>query len=256
VGGVGIGAVDDGQGFISLGTSAQIFVAATSHDPDPDRMVHAFCHALPDRWYRMAALLNGASPLAAVARWTRQADIEALLGEVEAGFEGPSDLLALPYLFGERTPHNDPHARGAIIGMTGSTRTIDVVQAVMEGVAFSLADGFDVLSAAGTQIGHLGFIGGGARSAFWGRIIASVLGVTLIRFDAADRGPAFGAARLARLCATGESPSTVVVAPPVEIVIEPDERLHALYRPRVTAFRSLYTALRPIFTQQDAGAET
>ena len=255
-GGVGIGAIDDGQGFVSLGTSGQVFVAAREHKPDPGRMVHAFCHAVPGRWCRIAALLNGASPLAAVARWTGQDDVGAAIAAVERDFKGPSDLLALPYFFGERTPHNDPQARGAIVGMTGSTRTADLVQAMLEGVAFSLADGFDVLTASGPALTRLGFIGGGARSLFWGRLIASVLGVTLVRYDAAERGPAFGAARLARLCATGESVGAVVVAPAIERRIEPDPKLHELYRPRLSAFRMLYTALRPVFRPQpgEAGA--
>ena len=220
VGGIGIGAIDDGQGFVSLGTSGQVFLAARSHRPDPPRMVHAFCHAVPDRWCRMAALLNGASPLAAVVRWTGQNDVGRALATVEARFTGPSDLLALPYLFGERTPHNDPYARGALIGLTGSTQTVDIVQAMLEAVALSL---------------------------FWGRIIASVVGVTLVRYDAAERGPAFGAARLGRLCATGESIGAVVVAPSIESVIEPDPRLADLYRPKLAAFRQLYAALQPIF---------
>lgn len=255
-GGVGIGAIDDGQGFVSLGTSGQVFVAAREHRPDPGRLVHAFCHAVPGRWCRIAALLNGASPLAAVARWTGQDDVGAAIAAVEREFKGPSNLLALPYFFGERTPHNDPQARGAIVGMTGSTRTADIVQAMLEGVAFSLADGFDVLTANGPAMTRLGFIGGGARSLFWGRLIASVLGVTLVRYDAAERGPAFGAARLGRLCVTGETVDAVVVAPAIERLIEPDPKLHELYRPRLSAFRMLYTALRPVFRPQpdEAGA--
>lgn len=246
-GGIGIGAIEAGQGFISLGTSAQIFVAADRHDPDPPHMVHAFCHAAPGRWFRMAALLNGASPLAAVARWTGRTDLGTLLSMVETGFTGPSALLALPYLSGERTPHNDPIARGAIVGLTASTETTDIVQAVLESVAFSLADGLAVLSLPALPSTELGFIGGGARSDFWGGIIASVLGITLVQYEVADQGPAFGAARLARAGVTGEPLTAVAVPPPVRRRITPDARLHALYAPRVAAFRSLYAALRPIF---------
>ncbi len=245
-GGVGIGAVNAGQAFISLGTSAQIFVVAASHRPDPARMVHAFCHAAPQRWFRMAALLNGASPLAAVARWTGHSRIDLLLNEIEAAYRGPSNLLALPYLFGERTPHNDPLARGAVIGLTGSTQPTDIAQAMIEAVAFSLADGLAVMELPASSTTELGFIGGGARSAFWGRIIASVLGVTLVRYDDADRGPAFGAARLARLGLTNEPVAEVAVPPAVRNRIAPDQRLHELYRPRIEAFRSLYRALRPL----------
>lgn len=249
VGGVGIGAVETGAGFVSLGTSAQVFVADARYRPNADRLVHCFCHAVPGRWYAMAALLNGASPLAAAVRWTGGADIAATLAAVEAGFRGPSSLLALPYLSGERTPHDDPRARGAIIGMTPATDATEIVQAVMEGVAFSLADGLHALVDAGRRPDALGLIGGGSRSPFWGRVIASVLDTTLVRYRGADRGPAFGAARLARLCATGEAVGDVVRPPAVDGVIEPDPRLREGYAPRLAAFRSLYRALRPEFAR-------
>lgn len=247
VGGIGIGTIGRGQGFVSLGTSAQVFLADTRYHADPGRLVHSFCHALPDRWYTMAALLNGASALAAAVRWSGGADIGAALAAVEARFEGPSPLLALPYLSGERTPHNDPHARGAIIGLTASTGPADIVQAILEGVAFSLADGLDALAGPGRRPASLGFIGGGARSVFWGRLIASVLDVTLVQYQGAETGPAFGAARLARLCATGEPVEEIIVPPAVHHVIEPDARLRDRYAPRLAAFRSLYRALRAEF---------
>src|SRR5207237_581071 len=124
-GGIGIGAVREGDGFVSLGTSAQVFVAAKEHRPDPARLVHAFCHALPGTGFRMSALLNGASVLSAASRWVGEPDIASLLSEVERGFEArgrvPGRILALPYLFGERTPHNDPTATGAIVGLTAAT---------------------------------------------------------------------------------------------------------------------------------------
>lgn len=246
-GGIGVGAINPGDGFISLGTSAQIFLADTAHHPDPGRLVHAFCHALPDRWYRMAALLNGAGPLSAVARWTGDGDVAALLGEVEANFRGPSYLLALPYLFGERTPHNDPLARAALVGMTSSTSRADLVQAVLEGIAFSLCDGLDALIGQQMRPESLALIGGGARSAFWAKLIASALDLRLVRYEASDRGPAFGAARLARLAVTKEDAKAVVVPPPVRDVIEPDKALHEAYQPRLQAFRTLYKALVPVW---------
>lgn len=246
-GGIGVGAINPGDGFISLGTSAQIFLADTAHHPDPGRLVHAFCHALPDRWYRMAALLNGAGPLSAVARWTGDGDVAALLAEVEANFRGPSYLLALPYLFGERTPHNDPLARAALVGMTSSTSRADLVQAVLEGIAFSLCDGLDALIGQQMRPESLALIGGGARSAFWAKLIASALDLRLVRYEASDRGPAFGAARLARLAVTKEDAKAVVVPPPVRDVIEPDSALHEAYQPRLQAFRTLYKALVPVW---------
>jgi xylulokinase len=246
-GGIGAGIVNPGDGFISLGTSAQIFLADTVHRPDPGRLVHAFCHALPDRWFRMAALLNGASPLAVFARWSGNGDVAALLAETEAAYRGPSYLLALPYLYGERTPHNDPLARAAIVGMTYSTARADIVQAILEGVAFSLADGLDVLAAGPTGPKSVALIGGGARSAFWAKLIASILDIRLVRYEASDRGPAYGAARLARLAVTNEDASLVVVPPPIRDIIEPDVGLREAYRPRIEAFRTLYRALKPVW---------
>lgn len=246
-GGIGAGVINPGAGFISLGTSAQIFLADTAHHPDPGRLVHAYCHALPDRWYRMAALLNGAGPLSAFARWTGGGDIAALLAEAEANFRGPSYLLALPYLFGERTPHNDPLARAAIVGMTHSTTRADLVQAVLEGIAFSLCDGLDALIGDKKRPESLALIGGGARSSFWAKLIASALDLHLVRYEASDRGPAFGAARLAHLAVTKEDAKAVVVPPPVRDVIEPDRSLHEAYQPRLQAFRMLYKALMPVW---------
>jgi xylulokinase len=247
VGGVGIGAVTDGRAFVGLSTSAQLFVAADAHRPAPQQLVHAFCHALPGRWCQMAALLNGASVLAAVAHLLGDADIPTLLAEVEARFAGPSRLLVLPYLSGERTPHDDPHARGVVFGLSGDTSRAELVQAALEGVAFSLADGQLALAQAGAHIDSAGIVGGGARSLLWTRLIANVLGIPLRVYAGAARGPAFGATRLARLALGGGDPAAVLAEPDVMQTVEPDPALTAAYRPRVESFRRLYRALRPEF---------
>ena len=208
VGGVGIGAVEDGRAFVGLSTSAQLFVAADAHRPAPAQLVHAFCHAVPGRWCQMAAMLNGAGVLAAVAHLLGDADIPTLLAEAEARFAGPSRLLVLPYLSGERTPHDDPYARGVVFGLTPDTSRAELVLAALEGVAFSFADARDALAAGGTRIASAGIVGGGARSAFWTRLIASVLGVPLRVYAGGARGPAFGAARLARLALGADDPDS------------------------------------------------
>jgi xylulokinase len=247
VGGVGIGAVADGRAFVGLSTSTQLFVAADAHRPAPQHFVHAFCHAVPQRWCQMAAMLNGASVLASMAHLLGDADIAMLLAEVEAGFSGPSRLLVLPYLSGERTPHDDPYARGVVFGLTGDTSRAELVQAALEGVAFSLADGQAALAAAGAYIGSAGIVGGGARSLLWTRLIASVLGIPLRVYAGAARGPAFGATRLARLSLGHDDPAAVLAEPPVTQVVEPDPALTDAYQPRIAAFRRLYRALRPEF---------
>ncbi len=248
-GGVGIGAVEDGRAFVGLSTSAQLFVAAAAHRPAPERLVHAFCHAVPGRWCQMAAMLNGAGVLAAIAHLLGDAEIPALLAEVEARFTGPGRLLVLPYLSGERTPHDDPHARGVVFGLTPDTARVELVQAALEGVAFSLADARAALSAAGTVIDSAGIVGGGARSLFWTRLIASVLGIELRVYAGGARGPAFGAARLARLALGADDAAALLVEPEVQHVIDPSPALADAYAPRIAAFRRLYAALRPEFAR-------
>ncbi|WP_284944964.1 xylulokinase [Acidisoma cladoniae] len=243
-GGLGIGVVEDGRAFVSLGTSGQVFVATDRYRPAPEQAVHSFCHCLPGRWSAMAAILNGASALATVARLTGSTDIAALLAEAEANFTGPSPLLFLPYFTGERTPHNDPLARGVLFGMTPDTTRSQIIQAALEGVAFSLADGIVALNAAGIAVGEAGFIGGGARSRLWARIIAAATGLTLNLYAEGAHGAAFGSARLGRMAAGGPLRAE---APKVVETIAPDARLREAYAPRLDAYRGLYTALKPEF---------
>jgi xylulokinase len=246
-GAVGIGAINPGDAFISLGTSAQIFVTTDSYRPYPETLIHSFAHTLPRTWFQMAALLNGASVVEWAARLTGQPDINDLLARTEAAFTGPQRLLFLPYLAGERTPHNDPHARGVLFGLTPDTQPTTVMQSVLEGVAYSLLEAHDCLTAAGTPVSHAAIIGGGARSLFWTRIIASALGIPITRYTGSESGPAFGAARLARIATTGEPIASVCVKPPILDVTTPDPSLHEAYRENSIRFRRLYRALREEF---------
>ena len=246
-GAVGIGAVSDGDAFASLGTSAQYFVCTADYRPFPHAFVHAFCHAVPRRWYQMAAMLNGASCLAWAARLVGSDNIEALLERVEAGFRGAGSLLFLPYLTGERTPHNDPYARGVFFGLQAETSPEALIQSVLEGVALSLAEAQDCLGAAGTQVAHLAAIGGGSRSRLWMRILASALDRPVLLYREGAQGPAFGAARLARLAASSESAGEVCTAPAVSETIEPEPALVDAYRAAGEKFRRLYRVLRPEF---------
>ncbi|MBM6579313.1 xylulokinase [Microvirga sp. BT689] len=247
-GAVGLGAIEDGSAFISLGTSGQLFVTTETFSPTPEAVVHSFCHAVPGRWFQMAAMLNGASCLSWAAHLLKR-DIGELLRETEAAYKGPSSLLFLPYLMGERTPHNDPYARGVFFGLTPETRQTDLVQAVLEGVAFSFADAKRALAQAGTALTHAGLIGGGSKSAFWARTFANALNVPIVRYRGSDKGPAFGAARLARLAITGEAPDKVCTPPDVLETIAPENPLVDLYEAQVEAFRNLYQALKPEFAR-------
>jgi xylulokinase len=196
----------------------------------------------------MAVLLSAASCLAWVSRATGAASEAALLAEIEAQDRpaAPS-LLFLPYLSGERTPHNDPAARGVFFGLDHDTDRAALGRAVLEGVAFAFADAQDVLVEAGAAIGDVSVIGGGARSGLWVRILASALGRALALHAGAEVGPAYGAARLGRIAVTGESPRAVCTPPPLLARVEPDAALAARYRAALPRWRTLYERLRESF---------
>lgn len=247
-GGIGVGAVSHGDGFISLGTSSQIFVASDKYRPKPKELLHSFTHAIPEHWFQMAVLLNGASCLQWAANLLGESDIAALLHRVEAQHTAPSDILFLPYLDGERTPHNNPYARGVFFGLGSDSTREMMVQSTLEGVAFALSDAQSRLHAAGTYCELPGVIGGGARSRYWIQLISDIMGTPLARYQGAAKGPAFGAARLGRLALTKELPEDVCQKPIIEEVIEPNQSRHASYQPRFEKFKRLYSALSDEFT--------
>ncbi|MBL8789022.1 MAG: xylulokinase [Rhizobiales bacterium] len=244
---LGLGLVNEGDGVISLGTAAQIFVSKTRHVPAPVQNIHAFAHALPGLWFQMAAMLNGASPLAwAAALFAPHERIPALLKQVEKGLAEPSRLLFLPYLTGERTPNDDPAMRAAFMGLDASTGKADMLRATLEGIALSLADAYDVLTRTGTVPHILYAVGGGFRSALWARMIASALGREISVIPASETGGALGVARLARQALTGESNESVYGKPRKSSVIAPDPVLQARFETALPRYRALYQALRPI----------
>jgi xylulokinase len=246
-GAIGVGVVEPGQAFLALGTSGVFFVAGAAFAPNPEQAVHAFCHCLPGRWHQMSVVLSAASCLAWVSALTGARNEAALLEEVAALGPEAATPVFLPYLSGERTPHNDPHASGVFFGLSHAHGRAELGWAVLEGVAFALADGQAALLAAGARIGDVAVIGGGARSELWGRILAAALDRPLTYAAEAEVGPAFGAARLGRLAVTGEPAAEVCTPPPVEHVIEPDPALAARCRERHAVFRRLYPALRETF---------
>lgn len=252
VGAVGAGVTEPGTALVGMGTSAQLFAATDRHQPFPQRMVHAYCHAVPGRWCQMAAMLNGSGVLAQFPGLLAGTDVAGLLDRVAERFTGPSPLLVLPYLSGERTPHNDPHARGVVFGLAPDTTPEHLAQAAMEGVAFTFADAAEALAGADTTLGAVWMVGGAARSVLWARMIAAVLGREIRLAPTLARGPAFGAARLARLALREEAPSDILRAPEVFESIAPDPRLSDAYAPRIEMFRALYQVTRPLFPALDA----
>jgi len=246
-GAVGAGVVRPGEAFLSLGTSGVLFAADDRFRPNPERAVHAFCHAVPGAWHQMSVLLSAASCLSWAARATGAADEAALLAEIEAAGPAPGALLFLPYLSGERTPHDDPDARGAFFGLDHDTTRASLGRAVLEGVAFAFADAQAALLEAGATLREVTLIGGGARSRLWAGILAAVLGRPLVLRTGGEVGPALGAARLARLCTTGADAAASCPAPPVESVVAPDAALAVRYAEPLARWRALYARTRDLF---------
>ena len=243
---IGIGAIHNGDGFISLGTSAQYFVTTNDYRSHPEHMIHALCHGLPDLWYQVAAMLNGASPLNWLDNILQNGNIQSLLQRTSRRYQGVGHILFLPYLNGERTPHNDPFARAAFHGLHAGTTQEDLTQAVLEGVAFSLADCQDVLEQSGTRVSELLVVGGGTRSKFWMQLLANALNRRITICKGSEVGAAFGAARLARLAVTGEAAVEVCTKPKPLLHLEPDQKLSKAYADRLGDFRALYRALKGI----------
>ncbi len=240
----GIGVAAPGTAFISLGTSGVYFVANQAFSPNPEHAVHAFCHCFPNTWHQMSVMLSAASCL----HWLRgltHADSEAQLLDEAAALPADARIpFFLPYLSGERTPHNNPHATGVFSGLTHDTTRAHLALAVIEGVSFAFADGQQALLAGGADIQSVSLVGGGSRSALWAQLLADTLGRPLDRRSGAEVGAALGAARLARLARTNESIASVCSAPPVRDRFEPDTRRHQALARRHTQFQQLYAALK------------
>jgi xylulokinase len=246
-GAVGIGAVAPGQAFISLGTSGVFFVSNSIFSPNPDQGMHAFCHAIPDTWHQMGVMLSAASCLQWVAKLTGAGSVDELMLEIGAHSPTPTTLLFLPYLSGERTPHNDPDARGVFFGLTHETTRAELGRAVLEGVAYAFADAQKALLQGGALIGRTAVIGGGSRSQLWGEILATVLGRPLDYLADGEYGPAFGASRLAHLAKTGESVAAICTAATVSHTQLPNEQWMEHYREQHIRYRGLYLTLKDSF---------
>ena len=245
-GAAGVGVIADGDAFLSLGTSGVIFVATSDFRPNPDRAVHAFCHCLPGMWHQMSVHLSAASCIDWAARLLGISGPAEFFTLAEAAGPAAGDELFLPYLSGERTPHNDPHVRGAFLRADNQTDAARLAAAVLEGVAFALADGLDALREAGTRVDVLSVIGGGARSRYWGTIIAAALDVRLQYLDGGEVGPALGAAKLAMMAVTGMSASEACTRPQVLATIEPDPALAERLAPKLAKFRRAYPAIHDL----------
>lgn len=244
-GAAGVGVVEDGDALLSLGTSGVIFVATKDFRPNPARAVHAFCHCLPGMWHQMAVHLSAAACIDWVARLTGTSGAAELFARAESVGPACGPELFLPYLSGERTPHNDAEVRGGFLGLDHDTTPERLAQAVLEGVAFALADGVEVLREAGTDLTRLSVIGGGARSRYWGQTLAAALDVELVYAQGGEVGPALGAARLAQLAVDGGDPASVCTKLTTSHTIAPDPTLVERFVPKLAAFRAAYPRITP-----------
>ncbi len=246
---VGVGAVEPGIIALTLGTSGVVFASAGEPFIEPEGRLHAFCHAVPGRWHMMGVMLSAAGSL----RWYRDTlapgvDFDDLLtpaNEIAPGCEG---LLFLPYLTGERTPHPDPLARGAFVGLTVRHTQPHFTRAVLEGVAFGLRDGFELMKSAGlTDIKQVRVSGGGAKSKLWRQILADVLNVELVTVNTTE-GAAYGAALLAGVGAGAWPTVDTACKAAVKLTgsTSPNAETVAQYEPSYAQYRKLYPSLKDV----------
>ncbi|WP_337539322.1 xylulokinase [Suilimivivens sp.] len=243
---VGTGTVGDGMCNISLGTSGTIFISSEKFGVDKNNALHAFAHA-DGHYHLMGCMLSAAS----CNKWW----MDEIIGTSDYGAEqkkigalGENHVYFLPYLMGERSPHNNPNARGTFIGMTMDTTRADMTQAVLEGVAFALRDSFEVAKSLGIKIERTKICGGGAKSPLWKKMIASILNLKVDVIES-EEGPALGGAMLAAVACGEYKNVEEAAAKIVRIVdtVEPEEELVKKYDERYQQFRQIYPACKPLF---------
>ena len=243
---VGTGTVGDGQCNISLGTSGTVFISSKKFGVDENNALHSFCHA-DGSYHLMGCMLSAAS----CNKWWS----EEILGTCDYAKEqemikklGENNVFFLPYLMGERSPHNNPDARGVFFGMTMDTTRADMTQAVLEGVAFGLRDSLEVARSLGIPIQRTKICGGGAKSPLWRKIIANVMNLKVDILEN-EEGPALGGAMLAAV-ACGSYPDVETVGKELVRVVdtvEPEPELVARYEEKYQKFRKLYPVMKPLF---------
>lgn len=235
----GVGIVAPNRAFISLGTSGVVFAANQQYSPNAESAVHSFCHALPDMWHQMGVILSATDSLNWFAKICGQTPPE-LISELGETLQAPGGVSFLPYLSGERTPHNDATLRGSFIGLGHESDRPALTQAVLEGVAFAVRDNLEALRAAGTKITQATAIGGGSRSLYWLSAIATISGIPLEVPQEGDYGAAFGAARLGMIAAHNLDPVAVCTPPKIARVVEPVQQLTAAYETAYLRYKAAH----------------
>lgn len=242
---IGVGCSSAGEAFLSLGTSGVLFASNSRYTPNAESAVHAFCHALPETWHQMAVILSATDALNWLAGITGKSAAE-LDQALPASLAEPSGITFLPYLSGERTPHNDANIRGVLEGLHHEANTVMLTKAVLEGVSFAFKDCLDSLAAAGTEITRVTVVGGGSNSGYWLELLATILNVEILVPDAGDFGAAFGAARLGLMAATDANADEICTPPDISRNIVPNASLAGEYSSALDRFRKLYPVIKSI----------
>lgn len=241
-GAIGVGLHRQGQGMLSLGTSGVYFVVTDHFTANPQKGVHHFCHALPERWHLMSVILNACNAVDWVQKATQINDIATLFQQIE---NLSTETLFLPYLSGERTPHNDPNAKGVFFGLSYQDNALTLAKATVEGVSFALKDGIEALHQTGENAQDIVLIGGGTKSPYWCQLLADITGQTLQYRKGGEIGPALGAAKLAQMALhPTESVETFCSPLPLETVYEPNPAHHLYYQEKFARYQMLYQRLK------------
>lgn len=243
---IGMGTVQSGSAFVSLGTSGVLFAANESYLPSPQSAVHTFCHALPNTWHQMGVILSATDALNWLSGIT-STSVSDLTAELGDQLQTPGNLTFLPYLSGERTPHNDANIRGVFAGLGHESDRKAMTQAVLEGVTFAICDSLAALQKAGTELSRVTAVGGGSRSSVWLQMIATATGLTVGVPAEGDFGAAFGAARLGLIAAEQANPGEVCIPPRISKSITPDPNLASSFDDALIRYRALYPAIKGVF---------
>jgi xylulokinase len=246
-GAIGMGIVRPGQGMLSLGTSGVFFVATEGFVANPAQAVHSFCHALPRTWHLMSVMLSAAACLDHTQHLIGMRDVPSVLAAAQRRGMAQATPYYLPYLNGERTPHNDPAAKSVFFGIDAATEAADLANATLEGVGQGLLDGIQAVEATGVRAREIVLVGGGSRSDYWAQMLCDIADRPLVRREGGDLGPALGAARLARLGIDGGTASDLCPVPPALGEFTPDAARHAFFAERHETFRRIYAQLKPLF---------
>jgi len=235
----GMGTVRPGNAFISLGTSGVLFVANESYKPAPASAVHTFCHSVPDTWHQMGVILSATDSLNWLSGITGQ-EPSVMVDALGKKLLAPGSPTFLPYLGGERTPHNNATVRASLTGIGHDCDAAALTQAVLEGVSFAFRDNVTALAQAGTTLDRVTAVGGGSRSQYWLELLATILQIPVDLTVSGDFGAGFGAARLGMMAAEGADVATVCTSPKTAETFEPVVDLIHPFNDAYTRFQDLY----------------